>query len=769
MIDHITKLINEENQIQGKFDIFILFVINFIFCFSYIGLAYLTSTFFSKIGVFPSPFWPSASIAFVAMVLNPRYFAVGIFAGSVIANEIVGAVPLIVSCLVSVVNVIAAFCGTFIIKKYCKTKVPFYTSHDAIIFIFGLFLYSVLASAGGVLTGYLFGIISESKLLLTGRNWAISDAIGTIFLSPLILIYLHDLTEKYKNKVKNLAYEKISLIDRLERFIVFSISIITCSMVFFFVRDDYNSFLGSVYLIAPPLIWSAIRFSMKDAWFLYAIMGIIITVGTIQNYGPFRALDFHQKIMVIESIFLSLSLTLLIVGCLVSERRKMLIELKYINHNLEEVVQKRTEQFENLIDFQQHLMDSLPNSVFYKNNLGEYLGCNDAFEKLLFLKKEEIIGKTAIDVFEHLYKNSNEIAKTVKNTEENISKTGKPSKPIEIETVAFNGAITNFIYYKNPIYDTHQKLLGSIGVLIDISDRKKIETKLSESEQLFKIVAETAPFSLVMTRITDHRIIYANQRAFQIFGMTENMLGKAFATDFYAHPTERLNLVEKVLDNGFVRDVEIRFKRSDGELFWGLISATLIEYQNENIILVAVNNITQRKILEEKLRFLATIDGLTGIFNRRHFMELASQKFATMKKDIDTNLTVLMIDIDFFKRINDNYGHDIGDVAIKTMAQTTSKILREGDILGRLGGEEFAVILPNTTHKQALDFSEKIRYSVEALNIPIDENRQLKFTISIGVSCSTEHDLSVEQIISRADKALYFSKNNGRNQVKFIA
>jgi diguanylate cyclase (GGDEF)-like protein len=167
-----------------------------------------------------------------------------------------------------------------------------------------------------------------------------------------------------------------------------------------------------------------------------------------------------------------------------------------------------------------------------------------------------------------------------------------------------------------------------------------------------------------------------------------------------------------------------------------------------------------------ELLHLATTDVLTGVRNRRHFVEVLEQEFARARR-YDTPLTILSFDLDFFKRINDGYGHAVGDQALISFAEVAQKGLREMDLLGRIGGEEFAILLPSTPAADALAVAERVRKAVAEISIPTD-NGMLKFTTSVGVTQMQSIDSSIDDLLRRADNALYEAKAGGRNRVVTI-
>lgn len=173
--------------------------------------------------------------------------------------------------------------------------------------------------------------------------------------------------------------------------------------------------------------------------------------------------------------------------------------------------------------------------------------------------------------------------------------------------------------------------------------------------------------------------------------------------------------------------------------------------------------ITERIKLEKEIRKLAATDPLTGVNNRRSFIEKASDEFLRCRR-YNHSLSVLMMDIDHFKNINDTYGHHIGDVCLQQFTTVCLKTLRKQDFCGRLGGEEFAVILVETDRDKAIQVAERLRTLV--MDTVVREGSiKFQFHVSIGVTQISEQDHNVEDTIQRADKGLYMAKDQGRNRV----
>ena len=167
----------------------------------------------------------------------------------------------------------------------------------------------------------------------------------------------------------------------------------------------------------------------------------------------------------------------------------------------------------------------------------------------------------------------------------------------------------------------------------------------------------------------------------------------------------------------------------------------------------------------KKLEILASIDSMTGLFNRGYFEKISVHNLSLAKRN-KTSVSVILLDIDNFKNINDTYGHPIGDKVIISLAKNIKKLHRKSDLLCRLGGEEFIMLLPNTNMKNALLLAENIRQEIEDIKVKIENDKIINFTVSIGVSCiHVEKEDSIENSIKRADDALYKAKRSGKNKV----
>ena len=189
-----------------------------------------------------------------------------------------------------------------------------------------------------------------------------------------------------------------------------------------------------------------------------------------------------------------------------------------------------------------------------------------------------------------------------------------------------------------------------------------------------------------------------------------------------------------------------------------------MDFGGDKALFVSMLDVTEKKLIQEELERLATTDPLTGIFNRRSFFDMANRE---IRRSVRYNypFSLLMLDIDHFKRVNDTYGHGFGDQVIQRFTEACNECLREEDIFGRVGGEEFSIVLVSAGLDGASCVADRIRQKWSDTELQV-EGKNVSFTVSIGVADLLNPRESVDMVMERADKALYSAKQSGRNQVK---
>lgn len=314
-------------------------------------------------------------------------------------------------------------------------------------------------------------------------------------------------------------------------------------------------------------------------------------------------------------------------------------------------------------------------------------------------------------------------------------------------------------------------LLGVPLLFLAIA-RRTAAAGRTESDARFRSLAGVAADAVIT--IGEHGIVLSfNHCAEKMFGRSaKSMIGQ----NLHVIIPERYRALHDAGIARICRSGETPFNgetrefhalRLDGSEFpIELTVASWTREDDQSLSFVGIiRDTTERKRMEAELRRLATTDSLTGILNRRRFTEVAAQEMHRARR-LHHPLALIMLDIDWFKRVNDTFGHAAGDKIIQSVARACAEELREIDIVGRLGGEEFAVLLPELGSPRVLEVAERLRRRIEGLHVAVDERNVVRYTCSLGVADLQDGDPSSDALLIRADAALYRAKRDGRNCVR---
>ena len=297
----------------------------------------------------------------------------------------------------------------------------------------------------------------------------------------------------------------------------------------------------------------------------------------------------------------------------------------------------------------------------------------------------------------------------------------------------------------------------------EMSEREKTDENLRVLELRYRVLAENAPFPIVISNLEDGLLLYLNPKAAQKYEILQQYaIGKS-VLDFYVDSKEQEQMVEKLERQGFLKNFEVQHISTVGNKFWVEMAASIITFEGKLAAFFSIVDITERRTLALRLEELAMKDELTGIANRRYFMLKIQEEFARAKR-YKNPLALLMMDLDNLKIINDTFGHLAGDQVLLQAARVLSDYLRETDLPGRFGGDEFGIILPNTGLLEATQLGERLRQIFTQQRIEIHQN-EIQFSMSLGVAELCDNDGNADDLIHRADDALYHAKTSGRNQV----
>ncbi len=309
------------------------------------------------------------------------------------------------------------------------------------------------------------------------------------------------------------------------------------------------------------------------------------------------------------------------------------------------------------------------------------------------------------------------------------------------------------------------EVMGAVVVFQDITQ----ELQRLKRMQLLDAALQSAYNGIVIT--DRHGVIeWANPAMLRLSGYDlEETLGQG--TSLLGSDEQSPEFYEnlwKTILSGTVWHGDLVNRRKDGSHYHEEMTITPVVDENGaiNHFIAVKQDVTERKRMEEELQLLATTDSLTGVANRRHFLQRVSEELKRVKRYGGT-CVLIMLDLDHFKLINDTWGHATGDQVLRHFTRVVQGHLRDTDLLGRLGGEEFGVLLPETDRDGAANLAERMRKHVET-EPASSEKGEIAYTVSLGLTCIDAQDGSPDAPLARADEALYQAKSNGRNQLAVV-
>jgi len=305
----------------------------------------------------------------------------------------------------------------------------------------------------------------------------------------------------------------------------------------------------------------------------------------------------------------------------------------------------------------------------------------------------------------------------------------------------------------------------TVGSVRDVTQQRAALAELEESKTELKAIFDQLPDIFYRTNMQGI-LTKMSPACYDILGYRqEEMLGTALSS-YYKIPEERQKIVQAIIaGGGKATRVEAGLKHKNGSTVWISTSAFVRFGPDGQPIFIEgiARDVTEQKRMENQLITLSRTDGLTEAYSRGYFMD-KSEEVINMMRRYQRPASMMVADLDHFKTINDNYGHHAGDLALKAFANICRQEIRESDILGRLGGEEFGLMLPETTIQHAEVLAERIRKAAAAIEITLDD-QTIGITVSIGLAELSTDDASLDAVMRRADLAMYQAKARGRNRV----
>ncbi|MCJ2164810.1 MULTISPECIES: diguanylate cyclase [unclassified Pseudodesulfovibrio] len=469
----------------------------------------------------------------------------------------------------------------------------------------------------------------------------------------------------------------------------------------------------------------------------------------------------------------------------VIQRKRARAELKAAHEELEAKVSRRTARLEEankelaLLNIQlvkkdrereltqnaliryERIIETNPDLISLIDKNYRYCMVNDAYALALGKKQEDIVGKTMVDIlghnrFEaasrpHINKAFNGEIVRVESWFD-LPKTGKLYMAITYHPVSIDGINIDYVSIDSR----------------NMTDLKKNEEALKEIADRLDMATDAGNIGIwEWDLLTDE--LFWDHKMLELYKVEQDAFSGMFESwRSLVHPEDLAGTEQKIMQCIELKNplqMEFRIVWPDGSIRTIRVDAQVQVDENATPLrVIGVSmDITEQRTMENELRRLASTDPLTGASNRRQFMERLTEEFDRCKR-YNTSLVLLSLDIDHFKNINDNFGHPSGDDVLKELVVLSKTTLRTTDLFGRVGGEEFLAALTQTSITAGVNTAERLRKLIE--ESPVETHgHAISYTISIGVTEIHPDDNSIEDILKRADEALYEAKHKGRNRV----
>lgn len=422
------------------------------------------------------------------------------------------------------------------------------------------------------------------------------------------------------------------------------------------------------------------------------------------------------------------------------------------------------EQYEKLnieLESLKTLVNETGAYVYTKDLEGKYTFANNLVLSLFGCSLDKVIGKDDTAFFDL------EMSNQLRKNDLSVLRDGKVIEKEEINYIKDTKEQRVYWTVKKPLFNKEGLIVGMCGISTDITERKKLENQLEEKTKLLNTILDNVDAYIYM-KDENRRFKYVNSKVANLFG---------YEADYVVGKRDIEILNKEVADNFWEMDKEVfesNEPKSQEEVYfddkgnerhyWSKKLPFKMQGDDFLSLIGLSTDITELQKLKEKLKRQSITDYLTKAYNRRFFVEQAKLEFKKSQRH-GLDMSILIIDVDWFKKINDTYGHLVGDKVLIEIVKVCNHLKREEDVFCRIGGEEFAFILPYTNIVQASEFAQRIKDYQERNPLKGICKDEINITYSMGISSCFQLDESYEDVFSRADDALYEAKDTGRNRI----
>lgn len=682
--------------------------------------------------------WPSGGFALAVLLLYGPHYIPGIFLGAFVASRDFDG-PLLASFAVAFGNTGEVILGRYLLITKMKLDVSLNRLKDFLLIV----LASPFIASVGALVGptgmMLAGSLARESWGHAIRHWWLADLLGIVLVVTLILIWRQNPWDWCRRK------------GLFEIGILFALTYFAGQIIFLDWYQDFTDHYPKAFMMFLLLVIAAIRLGR------HGVLIVLLTTAVQALWGASRGIGYFGNDLVNTHLadFSIYMLILSVVGMMLSTH------IKEKNHAVRALLDSQN-QFRTLANNSSVLvwMAGRDGLCTYFNKVWiDFTGRT--------LEQETGSGWTEgvhPDDLQHCL--DHYMTAFAARDEFNL----------EYRLRRHDGVYRWVIDHGVPRYDSQGRFQGYIGSLIDITERKAAEAAMYDSEIRFRNLLEKIPLVSVQGYSADGTTNYWNQASEYLYGYTaKEALGRKL-TDLII-PPEMREEVEKAMQHMFatgqpIPASEMQLMRKGGSRVDVFSSHAYVHVPGREPEMFCMDiDLTERKKDEERIRNLAFYDPLTQLPNRRLLLQQLQQALAESQRSTRHG-AILFFDLDNFKSLNDTLGHDHGDLLLQQVAKRLKKCIREVDMVARLGGDEFVILLKELSENtQEAPFQTEIACLkiLEALNRPYRlSSIEYHNTASIGIALFADNKVSAEELMKRADIAMYQAKQAGCNTFRFF-
>jgi diguanylate cyclase (GGDEF)-like protein/PAS domain S-box-containing protein len=685
-----------------------------------------------------TPFWPPTGIAMAAMLLWCREMWPAVAVSAFLVN-ISPSDGTWTAALISVGNTAAPLLAVTALRRVrFNTELAKLRDAGALVAIGAL---AMTVSAGMGTCALLLDGLPTRRAVSVVVTWWTGDTVGALIVTPFLLALAQQLRSPRPTRQR--ALEALGLL----------------SLVVLSVEFGFRSTTGLRFLVFPVLAVAALRFQLRGAAPATLLASLLATEAASEGAGTFAALSTTHAMVALSLFNGCITFTSYVLSALTTDRARAQREQALWGDQLERLVDARTEQLSHALD---QLTKTQELAGLGTCSIDLMTGRATWSEELYRLMQLPVGSPMTVDIFMSLV-HPDEVDEVTSALMHTVA-SGEPFA-MDHRLRKGDGTYRWLHCQGEAVRDDHGVVVGTRGTAADIDDRKRAERRFAQLVEMAPDAMVFVDAGGVITQINRQtEVLFGYDRGELVGQHLEVLIPARFHTAhrqhreaFAAHPTVR----------PMGRDRTLMAVRRDGSEFPVEISLSPLETEDGQLVSAAIRDVTERQHQQDELSYRSLHDTLTGLPNRALLADRVQHALSSLGRGGTTMTTVVFVDLDRFKWVNDSLGHDAGDALLRVVAERLASVIRPGDTVARFGGDEF-VVLGTTLHDahEAHAFADRLRLAV-AVPVDLPGGQTVVPTVSVGITTTTDPATDPAELLRDADAAMYRAKEAGRDRTAF--